>query len=73
MDNKTLAALARLNHDTDFTIFMNWLAKKRAEQNVLLRDSPDTVNVFRAQGAVKFSDDIIEKVNTAQQTLERSR
>ncbi len=65
-ERRLMAAIHRLSNDSDFKFFLEWFKEEKKAFDLMLRDSPDSLMVFRAQGAVQLGDKVIEKVNTAQ-------
>lgn len=66
-----LQALARLEHDADFMLVMQWFKTMHSENDKLSRGSNELIGICRAQGAVSVLDEIITKANTARAILEK--
>lgn len=70
VDNQTLAAMARLQHDKSFMQIVGFLKSREMVQSGLCRTERDTINLHRAQGAAGELAELIGLCESARTILE---
>lgn len=73
VDAKVLEAVARLNRDSDFRVFMEEVQRRRDAARDILEQASDPWHAGRAQGASILAGELMQLVDEAQEALSRRR
>lgn len=66
--DRVISALASLEGNADFEVFVGWLEESQAELQAESRHTKDEVVLRWQQGASQTLDDLMRKIRSARQT-----
>ncbi|CAB4197167.1 hypothetical protein UFOVP1304_41 [uncultured Caudovirales phage] len=72
-DQRTLEALARLSVDTDFIVFKSWLEDVKRSLHAESPQIRDEVLLRWNQGEAQAVNDVLDRIESAQAALRKSR
>jgi hypothetical protein len=72
-DDDVLAALARLDNNTDFAAVKGWFLQNLAEAHKSLETERDEVPLRQAQGQAQLMTDFLSRAKSARDVMEKKR